>query len=77
MTTEITPLQTRGRLNCSLCLTRGVGRHWSLRSLLIKLIKIGAKVVCHSRTVTFQMAGGTSRYRLVLPPDRPPKGWGI
>jgi hypothetical protein len=30
--------------------------HWSLRSLLVKLIKIGAKVVRHSRYVTFQMA---------------------
>ncbi len=30
--------------------------HWSLRSLLTKLIKIGTKVVFHSRTVTFQMA---------------------
>ncbi len=31
-------------------------RHWSLRTLLTKLIKIGAKVVQHSRMVTFQMA---------------------
>ena len=31
-------------------------RHWSLRSLLVKLIKIGAKIVRHSRYVTFQMA---------------------
>jgi hypothetical protein len=31
-------------------------QHWSLRSLLTKLIKIGAKVVRHSRMVTFQMA---------------------
>ncbi|MDA2930751.1 transposase [Acidobacteria bacterium AH-259-O06] len=31
-------------------------KHWSLRSLLTKLIKIGAKVVRHSRMVTFQMA---------------------
>ena len=31
-------------------------KHWSLRSLLTKLIKIGAKVVRHSRIVTFQMA---------------------
>lgn len=29
---------------------------WSLRSLLTKLIKIGAKVVRHSKYVTFQMA---------------------
>ena len=31
-------------------------KHWSLRTLLTKLIKIGAKVVRHSRMVTFQMA---------------------
>ena len=34
-------------------------KHWSLRSLLTKLIKIGAKVVWHSRIVTFQMAEGS------------------
>ena len=31
-------------------------RHWSLRTLQIKLIKIGAKVVKHLRYVIFQMA---------------------
>ena len=31
-------------------------KHGSLRTLLAKLIKIGAKVVHHSRIVTFQMA---------------------
>jgi hypothetical protein len=31
-------------------------KHWSLRSLLAKLIKIGAKVVRHSRYIMFQMA---------------------
>ena len=31
-------------------------QHWALRTLLAKLIKIGAKVVRHSRMVTFQMA---------------------
>ena len=31
-------------------------KHWSLRTLLTKLIKIGAKVVRNSRYVTFQMA---------------------
>ncbi len=30
--------------------------HWSLRTLLTKLIKIGAEVVHHSQMVTFQMA---------------------
>ena len=31
-------------------------KHWSLRSLLVKLIKTGAKVVRSGRTTTFQMA---------------------
>jgi len=31
-------------------------RHWSLRSIQVKLIKIGAKVVRHARQVIFQMA---------------------
>ncbi|KKK98166.1 hypothetical protein LCGC14_2645480, partial [marine sediment metagenome] len=31
-------------------------KHWLLRSLLVKFIKIGAKVARHSRYVTFQMA---------------------
>jgi hypothetical protein len=31
-------------------------KNWSLRSLFTKLIKMGAKVVRHSRMVTFQMA---------------------
>jgi len=30
--------------------------HWSLTTLRTKLIKIGAKVACHARSVTFQMA---------------------
>jgi hypothetical protein len=38
-----------------LVLPRSV-RHWSLRSLQAKLIKIGAKVVAHSRRIIFQMA---------------------
>ena len=38
-----------------LALPRSV-RHWSLRSLQAKLIKIGAKVVTHSRRIIFQMA---------------------
>jgi len=39
-------------------------KHWSLRSLLVKLIKIEAKVVRHSRYVTFQMAEVTIDKRL-------------
>ncbi len=31
-------------------------KHWSLRSLLVKFIKIGAKIVRHSGYITFQMA---------------------
>jgi len=31
-------------------------QHWSLTTLREKLIKIGAKVVRHSKYVTFQMA---------------------
>ena len=31
-------------------------KHWSLRGLLVKLIKIGAKVLRNSKYVTFQMA---------------------
>ncbi len=38
-----------------LALPRSV-RHWSLTTLREKLIKIGAKVVIHSRYVIFQMA---------------------
>ena len=38
-----------------LALPRSV-KHWSLTTLREKLIKIGAKVVTHSRCVIFQMA---------------------
>ena len=38
-----------------LALPRAV-RHWSLRSVQAKLIKIGAKVVTHARRIIFQMA---------------------
>ena len=34
----------------------GAVRHWTLTTLREKLIKIGAKVVRHSRQVIFQMA---------------------
>ncbi len=30
--------------------------HWSLTTLREKLVKIGAKVVCHGRYITFQPA---------------------
>jgi hypothetical protein len=32
-------------------------RDWSLRSLQVKLIKIGARMVRHARRIIFQMAG--------------------
>ncbi len=38
-----------------LALPRSV-KPWSLTTLREKLIKIGAKIVCHARYVTFQMA---------------------
>ena len=38
-----------------LALPRSV-KHWSLTTLREKLIKIGAKVVSHSRYITFQLA---------------------
>ena len=38
-----------------LALPEGVS-HWSLTTLLEKLIKIGAKVLMHARYVIFQMA---------------------
>ena len=38
-----------------LALPRSV-KHWSLTTLREKLIKVGAKVVAHSRYVIFQMA---------------------
>jgi len=38
-----------------LVLPRSV-RHWSLRTLQAKLIKIGAKMITHSRRLVFQMA---------------------
>ena len=38
-----------------LVLPKGV-KHWSLTTLREKLIKIGAKVIVHSRYVVFQMA---------------------
>jgi hypothetical protein len=38
-----------------LALPRSV-EHWSMTTLLVKLIKIGAKVVSHARYTTFQMA---------------------
>ena len=44
-----------GNLLRRLALPKSV-KQWSLRTLRDKLIKIGAKVVSHSRYVIFQMA---------------------
>ena len=38
-----------------LALPESIG-HWSLRSIQVKLIKIGAKVIHHARHIIFQMA---------------------
>ena len=38
-----------------LCLPKAV-KHWSLRSVQIKLIKIGARLVRHARRLVFQLA---------------------
>ena len=38
-----------------LCLPKAV-KHWSLRSVQIKLIKIGARLVHHARRLVFQLA---------------------
>ena len=40
---------------CQTALPRSV-RHWTMTTLREKVIKIGAKVVCHARYVIFQMA---------------------
>ncbi|MFC1537995.1 transposase [Candidatus Latescibacterota bacterium] len=39
-------------------------KHWPLRSLLVKFIKTGAKIVRYSRYVTFQMAEVTIDKRI-------------
>ncbi len=44
-----------GNFLCRLALPESM-RHWSLRSIQVKLIKIGAKVVRPARQVIFQMA---------------------
>jgi hypothetical protein len=37
-------------------ITSDAVRHWSLRTLRERLVKIGGKIVRHGRYVTFQMA---------------------
>ena len=61
-------------------------KHWSLTTLREKLIKIGAKVVTHSRYVVFQMAEVAAPHELFaavleriqwlgVPPPRAQCGW--
>ena len=44
-----------GNLLRRLCLPRAV-KHWSLRSLQVKLIKMGGRLVRHARRLVFQLA---------------------
>ena len=46
-----------GNLLRRLCLPRAV-KHWSLRSLQVKLVKIGGRLVRHARRLVFQLAEG-------------------
>ena len=68
-----------------LALPRSVA-HWSLTTLREKLVKIGAKVVCHARYVIFQMAEvavpkrlfGTILRRIARLRDPPPlSNWSV
>lgn len=52
---QVPQIYNLGHLLRWLALPREV-KHWSLTTLREKLIKIGAKVVRHSRYVIFQMA---------------------
>jgi len=59
---------TCGNFLRRLALPRSV-QHWSLTTLREKLIKIGAKVVTHSRYIIFQMAevaAGKRLFRAIL-----------
>ena len=49
------PAYNLGNFLRQMALPREV-KHWSLTTLREKLIKIGAKVVSHSKTITFQLA---------------------
>jgi len=44
-----------GNFMCRLALPEPV-KHWSLRSVQIKLIKIGGRLVRHARRLVFQLA---------------------
>ena len=45
----------RGNFLRRLCLPKAV-KHWSLRSVQVKLIKMGGRLVRHSRRLIFQLA---------------------
>ena len=49
------PAYTLGNFLRRLALPGSI-RHWSLRSIQVKLIRIGAKVINHARYIIFQMA---------------------
>ena len=52
---DVTPWKNFVDIHLQAVLPQAV-RHWTLTTLLEKLIKIGAKVVRHSRKIVFQMA---------------------
>jgi hypothetical protein len=53
--------------------------HWSLTSIQLKLLKIGAKIISHSRMTVFQMAEAPVPERLFLLDaiENPPPGQGM
>ena len=66
-----------------LCLPKAV-RHWSLRSVQVKLIKMGGRLVRHSRWLIFQLSEvwvprrlfkGALRLQTHLLLDRPEIDW--
>ncbi len=44
-----------GNFMRGLCLPKAIN-DWSLRSLQVKLIKMGGRIVCHARQIIFQLA---------------------
>ena len=48
-------VQPRGTSFARLCLPKAV-KHWSLRSVQVKLIKMGGRLVRHARRLIFQLS---------------------
>jgi len=48
-----------------LCLPKAI-KDWSLRSLQVKLIKMGGRIVHHARQIIFQLAQGGSAQRPIF-----------